>query len=418
MKLLLAALLAVFAINLFAQTNYQPGYIVKSNGDTVKGYIDYREWAQTPKTINFRLNKSSGEIQPCSPQEIKGFGISGVEEYISYNGSISADKNVFPDLPGRLDTSKIQAVIFLKSIIRGNHLALYSQNDETKTRFFIAESKELPVELKYYQYYDNAHNTVERAFYRGQMIFYINKYKPVSSGLVESAQNLSFGEGQLGKLVNKINEVNYVAANTKNKRSGVRFFVGAGVIFDKIRLRDPAFQVKTNSGSFYYDIKSYSNYTSPEINLGFDLFVNPNVQRFIFRTDVSLSTLNGGVNYPITLTNYGKLKFNQYKLAVIPQLLYNIYNKEKIKFYINGGVSANFAKYSNVSSTSADIINVDLKLIDEFNSFWISIPLQTGIVINKKVEISATYVPYSKFTTFTDFTVSNQSYALGLRYFF
>ena len=415
MKLFYSILFAILPSILFAQSNYQPGYVVKSTGDTVKGYIDYREWDQTPKSFKFSLDKSGSSIQLIGPKDVTCFGINGIEEYVSYSGNISADRNKFPDIPGNLDTTKVQATLFLKVIVQGDYLSLYSQNDEIKTRFFVAESKSLPVELKYHQYYDAEHNTVERAFYRGQIIFYINKYKPGNNQFLEAARNLQFEETSLAKMVSKINEINYSSKRITGKKANVRFFIGAGAKYDKMFFHEPAFQVETNSGSYFYNIKSYSKYISPEINFGLDMFLNPNVQKLIFRTEVSFSTLNGEVNYPMTLSEYGKLKFHQYRFLITPQLLYNIYNKENIKFYIDAGASANIERYSDLNSTS---IISGPTLTDSFYNFRVTTPLQIGAVINKKIEVSATYIPYSKFTNFNDFTISNQSYALGFRYFF
>jgi hypothetical protein len=418
MKLLYITLLIALPSVLFAQSNYHEGYIVKNNGDTVKGFIDYREWGQSPISIDFKTNKKDKQAQQFSPSNCKGFGISGAEVYLSYSGFISQDKNRFPDLPGRLDTSKQQANIFLRELTFGVHLTLYSHSDDIKTRYFISELNTTPSELKYYQYYNDNHDAIERSFFRGQLIFYINKYNNDNVDLVNGANKTSFDEGSLEHIVNKINGGKSFNVSRKAKKPTIRFFIGAGGGYNKTRLWEPAFTVATNSGSYYYNIKYYSDGIGPQVNLGFDIFINPNVQRFIFRTEVSLSTLNVELNYPRTLTQNGTLKFDQYKASITPQLLYNIYNKDNFKFYIDGGVSANLLKYNNVSSTSQDIVKDHPDLIDAFNNFEVSLPIQTGFVINKKVELSFTYTPYAKFTSFTDFGVSNQSMTLGAKLFF
>jgi len=43
---------------LFAQSNFKSGYIVMPKGDTVKGYIDYREWDNNPgpDASNYAIN--------------------------------------------------------------------------------------------------------------------------------------------------------------------------------------------------------------------------------------------------------------------------------------------------------------------------------------------------------------------------
>jgi hypothetical protein len=63
MKLLSILLLVALPTAIFAQTNFHQGYVVKTNGDTVKGYIDYREWGQNPLSIDFRTNKDDKQTQ-------------------------------------------------------------------------------------------------------------------------------------------------------------------------------------------------------------------------------------------------------------------------------------------------------------------------------------------------------------------
>ncbi len=40
--------------NVFSQKNYLPGYIINNEKDTIKGYINYRNWNINPKKISFR----------------------------------------------------------------------------------------------------------------------------------------------------------------------------------------------------------------------------------------------------------------------------------------------------------------------------------------------------------------------------
>lgn len=43
-RILFISLTLSFTQTVFCQTNFQPGYIVQLNGDTLKGWIDYRNW--------------------------------------------------------------------------------------------------------------------------------------------------------------------------------------------------------------------------------------------------------------------------------------------------------------------------------------------------------------------------------------
>jgi hypothetical protein len=401
MKLLYIFLLIALPSAIFAQTNYHGGYILKNNGDTLKGYIDYREWSQSPISIDFKLNKADKEIQQFNPLNIKGFEVKDMETYCSYNGLISWDRNHFPDLAEKLDTVRKPASIFLKLITSGSHLSLYSQTDERKTRYFVAEGSDMPVELKYNQYYTERHDAIERPFFRGQLIFYINKYTPGDTGLIKQAEEAAFEDDQLEKIIYKINGDTAVRVKGRAKPSDFRGFLGIGLSY---------LQTK-NSGIPNVGMTLY-----PQLTIGFDKFYNPNVQELILRASFTVSAINARVAYPLPGAPNNILKYNQFVYCVIPQVIYNVYNKDNFKVFIGAGVSVNFSSHRD-SEFSNPVTGYDPNSIrfDTFGGF--SFPLQTGIMINKKLEASFTYIPYNKISPGNSSKLTEQSFGLGIKVF-
>ena len=55
--ILTTVLLAISAIVTMAQTNPKPGYVIKNNGDTIRGNIDFRTNEKLSK-----LNRGDGEF--------------------------------------------------------------------------------------------------------------------------------------------------------------------------------------------------------------------------------------------------------------------------------------------------------------------------------------------------------------------
>src|ERR1700743_407006 len=132
MKSLYLILFAILPSALFAQSNYYAGYVLKTNGDTLKGFINYREWEISPKVIDFKINKGDSKSSQFTAENIKGFEIMGLESYVSYTGIISLNKTGFSSLQTYLDTTEVQSTIFLKQLAAGSHLSLFSNNDELK----------------------------------------------------------------------------------------------------------------------------------------------------------------------------------------------------------------------------------------------------------------------------------------------
>ena len=58
---------------LVAQGNYKHGYIVDAKGDTLHGFIDFREWISSPVYINFMTTTEEGRARKIGHAEIASF---------------------------------------------------------------------------------------------------------------------------------------------------------------------------------------------------------------------------------------------------------------------------------------------------------------------------------------------------------
>lgn len=415
MKPYLIALLIVLPSILFAQTNYHQGYVVKNNGDTLKGYIDHREWARCPTSIDFKTNKEDGEIVRFDPRTIKEFQINGVGTYITYRGPVSIDR----PKSLMLDTSKKLDTIFLKQIVTGVHLTLFSFQDEIKERFFVGENGQI-VELKHSLYYVNENQPVEKNTYRGQLIIYIHELMPGNSKLNGRAESALYNEGDLKDIISKLNGNSNFSTPRK---PFYRLFAGFGVNTTKTELNDDTHQIglpKTAGTITYYElgplqVTKFSTKAYPRINFGIDFFANPDVQQLVFRAEVGLYYASADFQYDVFNADADanrplRYSFKQYTATLTPQILYNIFNKDNFKFYIDGGVGLNFSNYASTTAKSYDL-----------NPFWTNIPIQTGVVVNKKLEFSVTYAPYANLSQFVVRSakgIKMQSMSAGFKYLF
>jgi hypothetical protein len=425
MRSLFIALLIALPAIVLAQPNYHEGYVLKNNGDTLKGYINYREWAYSPLSVEFKPNKNSNEVLQFNPQTIKGFQITGFETYVSYIGLISTDKNIFPDIPSNLDTIREQRAIFLKQLVTGNNVTLYLNNEIHENRYFIAERNEIPVELKYYEYYvSSKSDEVYDNIFRGQLLLLINKFKNGNQKLLNEITEARYNEPDLEQITAQLNDENVSSLpkgkNTNSHPNLFRLFAGLGVNDITTTYKySQSINGTTNSNgtTVTTNYASYhSNMIAPKINFGIDIFINPNVQQFIFRSELSFSYSNGLFNRTVeTITgdyltyNY---KFTQYTTSLTPQLLFNVYNTDKLKFYIDGGVALNISSYGYNNAAEVDQNSLQLQ------SFWAYFPFQAGVVFNKKTEIYFTYTTGASFSSYSDFSVSNQYMCLSMKYLF
>src|ERR1700744_3784785 len=92
----LALLFIVF--NAAAQSNYQSGYIIKNNNDTLRGFINSKDLQTTAKYVEFKKSKDDGPTTKYTPTDIKGAYVAPYYTYISYTGKLSNNKNLYPNI--------------------------------------------------------------------------------------------------------------------------------------------------------------------------------------------------------------------------------------------------------------------------------------------------------------------------------
>lgn len=423
MKLIFTVLFAALTTAVFAQSNYHGGFVIKNNGDTLMGFINYHEWAQCPLSIDFKTNKNDREAVQYKPGAIKGFGLNGTDSYITYKGVITMDRTKFPDLPLGLDTTKKQDTIFLKQITTGKYLSLYAHRDDIKVRFFIATSNERPLELKYLQYYGAQNQVLSGGNYKGQITYYVNRFGKASDNLTRLIGDAGYNQEDFEKIVSEVNG-DRLNTQTSQKKTLFRFFIGAGANNTKTRLNDDISSISTSEmvgpirevTVYPQKISRVSSTFSPKINLGIDIFQNKTVQQFVFRADLSFwyakpkfqyLVYDGSINDNDLSTTY----FSQYTATLTPQVLFNFYNKDDFKVYIDAGVGLNISSYSNSRLRAGDIHDLD--------SFWMNFPFQAGIVIAKKLDFSVTYTSYTDVSKIqNNYGFSSSSISVGIKYLF
>lgn len=176
-KFLLAVISCFVSIFVYSQPNIRPGYIIDTEGDTIKGYIDYRDWQVNPRTIQFSRSDTGTKIT-CTPISVRGFGVEGniyISQIVQHN--IRAyrieDLNYTPTLLYTTDT------VFLKALVLGEK-SLYSYYDKVgRDHFYIGKGNNM--ELLVYQRYlkksedQSALNVImSNNKYVGQLILYLN----------------------------------------------------------------------------------------------------------------------------------------------------------------------------------------------------------------------------------------------------
>lgn len=415
-NLIRISLILILPVLSIAQSNYRPGYIVDFKNDTTRGFIDYREWDNTPKTFNFKESLSDKDGKTLSTTDVLAVAIINVEYFLRANVEIS---NSYLDVSAlkRRDTTFKLAIVFLKQIVNGKKVSLYAYTDDIKTRFYIQDKGNgLISELKYYKYLseDDKYMIQTDNVFRLQLSKLAAAYNP-DEKVFKQIHSAVYLQSDLQDIVRSINGETNVPV-VQNDQFGIRFFAGAGLQLNGLSINGDV----DVSGP---GVNSYN--TFPVINGGIDFILNKLTQRIFFRIDAS-ATYNSYTSVQnldvISVEGYsstGSLEFKQFTFALTPQVVYNVYSKSDLKVFIDAGFSLNFSSYNNHQYTENFENNFSLVKpgYPEFENLWPSVPIKSGVTINNKFEI---YLGYSFAPSISQwgFYASLTSYKLGLNYLF
>lgn len=122
--LTLVACLFLF-VSAFAQSRFKQGYIIKNEGDTLKGYIDYSPHSKNTQSCFFKSNENS-DATKYEPAQLSGYRFDDDAYY---------ETTSIKDADG-------EALVFMEKIVKGR-VDLYLYNE----RFFLRKEGEL-YELK------------------------------------------------------------------------------------------------------------------------------------------------------------------------------------------------------------------------------------------------------------------------------
>jgi len=177
----LLVLTGLLPLHVLAQ-NFYPGFAIKNNGDTLKGYLKFRRWENNPAGTQFKPGARDNTIMlTASNTSYFSIDVGSKVEFQRYAGPISMDVVNINDLGTFRDTSYKVDSVFLKVLRKGPNLQLFSYDDNLKTRYFIADKPEFsPVELVHRIYYKidstGTKSTINEDTYKRQLYLLTVKY--------------------------------------------------------------------------------------------------------------------------------------------------------------------------------------------------------------------------------------------------
>lgn len=152
LKIKSVAISAIFLLlfySAYSQENYLSGYIISPGGDTIQGYIDYRNWVTNPEKISFKKQIMNDKVV-YTRDDIKGFGVAS-EIYERAIVEIEHSKDFADEMDNNPELILTTDTVFLQLMIEG-HKNLYCYlNKSVKNQYYIKLGSDF--QLLYYKRY-------------------------------------------------------------------------------------------------------------------------------------------------------------------------------------------------------------------------------------------------------------------------
>ncbi len=412
---IILVILFLFPVCSSAQANYKAGYIVTLKGDTLQGFIDYKEWDRSPNQIDFVKQIGQATSDVYTPKNTKAFAINGLEYFEQHEVAISQGAVDLAHLSTRIDTNTKTNTVFLKILNKGQYVNLYRHTDDIKTRFYILDIVTNRVEeLIYHAYYTPNEDKIQYVKRFQFQLQYISQIHHIDNKqLGRRILNANYSEDEIKKIISIINGGDSKQYSTP-KLFATRWFAGGGFGISSVNFRGhtPLANALTSST------------ITPKIDFGIDLISNKEIQKIVFRGDLVLSVNSHDLLTTSMGTQTGlvtnEVNFTQYNITLTPQVIYKFYNTANFRAFVGGGISVNFSTYNRYQLVSkySGFPDRVTNNYPEFEKTWISFPIKIGVVMKSNFEFSFCYVPYTVITNDVDFSGAITSYQLGVNYFF
>ena len=207
-KYLLTLFLLPASLFLNAQFNYKEGNVITNNGNTIKGFINYKEWYKNPDRILFKAAPDNADARVFAADSIAGFNIPGYESYARFIVQVSMDEIMFGSLKEVMDTSTETKAVFLKEILKGDRINLYEYTDEIKVRYYILDKRQTtPYELVYRKLLkDNREITQE--LYKQQLTTLASGYAVFNTSVEDRILKATYSGKDIKNIISNINTQN------------------------------------------------------------------------------------------------------------------------------------------------------------------------------------------------------------------
>lgn len=352
--------------SVYAQENYLAGTIIKHNGDTLSGYVDFRDWKVNPNRVNFKSTLESASVS-YYPLDIMEFSVNN-EIYVGAVVDTEISSLEFGNLSDKREPIIKVDTTFLQTFFRGEKSLFYYMSADRKNHFYYKNGDEY--ELLLYKRYNNyregervttgkeGHAVAENKKFVGQLIVYLDQCPAIQ----EKFQSLSYSLKSLTALFQTYYGCITPDASFEKKREQVSLEGGLLGGVSSTHLGFGGFSSTFSTNTEFEKSKSaaigaFFNIRLPG-NQGKWSIVNE-IMISSYKVSGNYSDIESDIEYSITETEIG---FSYFKLNNMLRFEYPV---GPVFLFVNGGISNGLGwEIANDNHKETSILGIE-KVVDE-----------------------------------------------------
>jgi len=343
----------------YAQKSYHPGSIIKTDGQTLEGFIEVRNWNNTPTEVRFK-KKLNEERQVYPASQVQSFQVN---DYVFEGAEVEIETS--PSGLGDLefdDTLHIAVrQTFLQKIVGGDISLFYHRNKMGKENFYLQKEGRwvLLRSKKYASINKEGKKTVrENRTYIGQL----SEYLSACSSLQASLAQVVYTKKSVTQLMSSYYSCTGSVITYQKKKSKIPILIGvlAGMTNSTVSFESD------NHENPYLTREDFPNSLDFAGGIFFDIILPFNKKRWsIYNealiTQLSTSTLDQNRPLGDSYTNRGvELAFTQLRVNTFFRYTYSL---GKFSLFINPGVAHAFT----LNHTNKIVVEVKRNSVLEYS---------------------------------------------------
>lgn len=400
---LLFAIFLFSATSIFSQTNYESGYIIKTNGQKVDCLIKNEDWKGSPTSFQYKMNEND-EPKIGNISNISEFGSDNNFKYVVATLPVEQSSDKVANLTEERNPILKEETLFLKALVEGN-ASLYYTIKEGDNRFFYKIDDGKIEQLIYKRYLIHNRQIAENNRYKQQLAtdFLCSESKKFNF------EKLEYKKSSLIKIFENYNTCDSghsIVYNRKDFKYGFNLSFRPGITFGSASIQKSGKEKLDFENKTGIRVGLEAEYVLPFNNGKWSLFIEPTYRNYKSENEISIND-----EFP-TMKSSTLITINYNSIEIPVGARYYMFLNKDSAIFLNGAFIFDISVLdSSITSSNESSYNLD------FES-GTTTAFGAGFKFKNKYSIEGRYQTARNITHYVNVSSSYQSFSLIAGYNF